>query len=69
LPAFDKRQRITRFGGAFTWVKCVLSRRATSRFLRWLEETVVIAFDRCQPDRSKRFIFEDGEFDVVQVMK
>jgi phytoene/squalene synthetase len=69
LPAFDKRQRITRFGGAFSWVKCVLSRRATSRFLRWLEETVVIAFDRCQPARSKRFIFEDGEFDVVQVKK
>jgi hypothetical protein len=69
LPAFDKRQRITRFGGAFTWVMCVLSRRATSRFLRWLEETVVVAFDRCQPAASKRFIFEDGEFDVVQVMK
>ena len=69
LPAFDRRQRITRLGGAFTWVKCVLSRRATLRFLRWLEETVVIAFDRCQPPVSKRFIFEDGEFDVVQVMK
>jgi phytoene/squalene synthetase len=69
LPAFDKRQHITRFGGAFTWVKCVLSRRATSRFLRWLDETVVIAFDRCQPPVSKRFIFEDREFDVVQVMK
>ena len=69
LPAFDKRQRITRFGGALTWVKCVLSRRATSHFLRWLETTVLIAFDRCQPLASKRFIFEDGEFDVVQVMK
>ena len=69
LPAFEKRQRITRFGGAFTWVKCVLSRRATSRFLRWLDETVVAAFDRCQPPASKRFIFEDGEFDVVRVMK
>jgi phytoene/squalene synthetase len=69
LPAFDKRQRITRLSGAFTWVMCVLSRRATSRFLRWLEETAVVAFDRCQPAASKRFIFEDGEFDVVQVMK
>lgn len=69
LPAFEKRQRISRFGGAITWVKCVLSRRATSRFLRWLDQTVVTAFERCQPPASKRFIFEDGEFDVVQVMK
>ena len=69
LPAFDKRQRITRLSGAFTWIKCVLSRRQTAHFLRWLEETVVIAFDRCHPPASKRFIFEDDEFDVVQVMK
>jgi phytoene/squalene synthetase len=69
VPAFDRRQRVTRLGGAFTWVKCVLSRQQTSRFLRWLEKTAVIAFDRCQPPASKRFIFEDGEFDVVQVMK
>jgi len=69
LPAFDKRQRITRFGGAFTWAKCVLSRRATSRFLRWLDETVVVAFDRCQPPASKRFIWEDGGFDVVKLVK
>ncbi len=69
LPAFDKRQRITRFGGAFAWVKCVLSRRATSRFLRWLDQTVVIAFDRCQPAASKRFIWEDGWFDVVKLVK
>ena len=38
LPAFDKHQRITRLGGAFTWVKCVMSRRETSRFLKWLDE-------------------------------
>jgi hypothetical protein len=69
LPAFDKCQRITRFGGAFTWVKCVLSRRATSRFLRWLDETVVIGFDRCQPPASKRFIWGDGGFDVVKLVK
>jgi phytoene/squalene synthetase len=69
LPAFDKHQRITRFGGALTWVKCVLSRRATSRFLRWLDETVVIAFDRCQPPASKLFIWEDGGFDVVKLVK
>lgn len=68
LPAFDKQQRITRLGGAFTWLKCVLSRRATARFLSWLEKTVIIAFDRCQPDRSKRFIYEDGEFDVAQIL-
>ncbi len=69
LPAFDERQRITRFGGAFTWVKCVLSRRATSRFLRWLDETVVNAFDRCQPAVSERFIWEVGGFDVVKLVK
>ena len=69
LPAFDDRQRITRLNGAFTWLKCILSRRASMRFLRWLERTVLIAFERCQPDRSKRFIFEDGEFDVVKVLR
>ena len=69
LPAFDDRQRITRFGGALIWLKCVFSPRATSRFLKWLEKTVLIAFDRCQPERSKRFIWEDGEFDVVQILK
>jgi phytoene/squalene synthetase len=68
LPAFNDRQRITRFGGAFVWIKCVLSPQATSRFLRWLEKTVLIAFDRCQPDASQRFVYEDGEFDVVQIL-
>jgi len=69
LPAFDADQQITRLGGALTWLKCVLSRRATSRFLSWLEETVLTAFDRCQPDRTKPFIWEDGEFDVVRLLK
>ena len=69
LPAFDNRQRITRFGGAFIWLKCVLSPRASSRFLKWLAKTVLIAFDRCQPEPSKRFIWEDAEFDVVQILK
>ncbi len=69
LPAFDNRQRITRLGGALTWLKCVLSRRAASRFLKWLEQTVIVAFDRCQPEVSKEFVWEDGEFDVVQIVR
>jgi phytoene/squalene synthetase len=69
LPAFDNRQRITRLGGALIWLKCVLSPRAALRFLKWFEKTVLIAFDRCQPEPSKRFIWEDGEFDVVQVLR
>jgi len=69
LPAFDDRQRITRFGGALIWLKCVISDRATSRFLKWLENTVLIAFDRCQPTASLRYVYDDGDFDVVQVMK
>lgn len=69
LPAFDKRQRITVFGGALIWLKCVLSDRATRRFLKWLEKTVLIAFDRCQPEASQPFVWQDSEFDVVQVMK
>ena len=69
LPAFDNRQRITRFGGALIWLKCVISSRAAARFLKWLEKTVLIAFDRCQPEASKPFIWEDGEFDVVKVVK
>jgi phytoene/squalene synthetase len=69
LPAFDGRQRITGFGGALTWLKCVLSAKATSRFLKWLENTVLVAFDRCQPNSSLRYVHDDGEFDVAQVMK
>jgi phytoene/squalene synthetase len=69
LPAFEDHQRITRLGGALTWLKCVLSPKATSRFLKWLEKTVLIAFDRCQPGSSLRYVYDDGEFDVVQLMK
>jgi phytoene/squalene synthetase len=69
LPAFDNRQRITRLGGALIWLKCILSPRGASRFLKWFEKTVLIAFDRCQPEPSKRFIWEDEAFDVVQVLR
>ena len=69
LPAFDDRQRITAFGGALIWLKCVLSDRATSHFLKWLEQTVLVAFDRCQAEASKPFIWEDGGFDVVEVLR
>lgn len=69
LPAFENRQRITRFHGTLTWIKCIFSSRSASRFLQWLERTVLTAFDRCQPDAAKRFIFEDGEFDVVQFLR
>ena len=69
LPAFDHRQRITAFGGALIWLKCVLSDRATSRFLKWLEKTVLTGFDRCQLKSTLRYVHENGDFDVVQVMK
>ncbi len=69
LPAFTKQQRITRLGGAFIWLKCVLSRRATARFLKWLEKTVISAFERCQPDKHEVFIWEDGAFDVTEILK
>lgn len=69
LPAFDDRQRITRFGGALTWLKCVLSPKATSRFLKWVENTVLTAFDRCEPASSLRYVYDDGEFDVAQLIK
>ena len=69
LPAFDHRQRITRLSGAWIWIKCIFSRMAASRFLQWLERTVLVAFERCQPDVTKRFIFEDGEFDAVQLLR
>ena len=68
LPAFNKQQRITRLGGAFIWLRCVLSPQAAARFLSWLDETIKDAFTRCQPDRTARFIWEDGDFDVVDVL-
>jgi len=69
LPAFDDRQRITRFGGALIWLKSVLSRRASARFLNWIEKTVLLAFDRCRPETTNPFIWEDGQFDVVEVVE
>lgn len=69
LPAFHDHERITRLGGAWTWFKCIFSRKATSVFLRWLEQTVQIAFKRCRPPSSQRFVYEDEEFDVVQVVR
>jgi len=68
LPAFQDHERITRLGGALTWLKCIFSRRATSDFLRSVEQKVQTAFARCGPDTSQRFVFEDNEFDVVQVI-
>ena len=68
LPAFHDRERITRLGGTLTWLKCIFSRRATSDFLRSVEHKVETAFARCRPDLSRRFVFEDKEFDVVQVI-
>jgi phytoene/squalene synthetase len=68
LPAFHDHDRITRLGGAFTWLKCIFSPKATSAFLKWLEQTVCAAFERCRPTPSQRFVYEDEEFDVVQVL-
>jgi phytoene/squalene synthetase len=69
LPAFDELEPISRLGGALTWLRCVFSPEATSRFLRWLERNFLRAFKRCQPAASQRFVYEDGEFDVTRVMK
>ena len=68
LPAFHDTERLTRLGAAVTWVKCIFSPKATSLFLRRLEQTVQIAFERCHPPFSQRFVYEDEEFDVVQVL-
>jgi phytoene/squalene synthetase len=68
LPAFHKHDRITRFGGAVAWLKCVFSPKATSAFLKWLEQTVQAAFERCRPSTSQRFVYEDDEFDVVPII-
>ncbi|MBW2409699.1 MAG: squalene/phytoene synthase family protein [Deltaproteobacteria bacterium] len=68
MPAFHHHERITRFGGTLTWLKCIFSRKATSDYLRSVDETVRTAFARCRPDPSRRFVYEDKEFDVVQVV-
>jgi len=69
LPAFHDSERLTRFGAAYTWLKCIVSPKSTSIFLTWLEQTVQVAFERCRPPSSQRFVYEDGEFDVVQVVR
>ncbi len=69
LPAFHDTERLTRFGAAYTCLKCIVSPKATSIFLRWLEQTVQVAFERCRPSSSQRFVYEDGEFDVVQAVR
>jgi len=68
LPAFSDRDRITRLGGTLTWLKCIFSRRATSDFLSAVERKVQVAFARCQPESSQRFVYGDKEFDVVQIL-
>jgi phytoene/squalene synthetase len=68
LPAFHDQERITRLGGTLTWLKCIFSREATSDFLRSIEQMVRTAFARCRPDPSLQFVYEDKEFDVVQVI-
>ncbi len=68
LPAFHYQERITRLGGTLTWLKCIFSRRATSDFLRSVDQLVRTAFARCRPDSSRRFVYEDKEFDVVEVI-
>lgn len=69
LPALRDSERLTRSGAAYTWLKCIVSPKATSIFLTWLEQTVQVAFERCRPPFSQRFVYEDGEFDVVQVVR
>jgi phytoene/squalene synthetase len=68
LPAFHDNERITRLGGTLTWMKCIFSRRATSDYLQTVEQLVQAAFGRCRPPFSRRFVYEDKEFDVVQII-
>lgn len=68
LPAFQKQERITRLSGTLTWLKCIFSRRATSDFLRSVDRLARTAFARCRPDPSRRFVYEDNEFDVARVI-
>ena len=68
LPAFNESERLTRPGAIFVWLKCIFSAGATSLFLRRLEQKMRRAFERCSPPSSQRFVYEDREFDVVQVI-
>ena len=69
LPAFKGSGPPTCLGAAWTWLKCVFSARATSLFLLELERQMQTAFARCQPPSSQRFVYEDGDFDVVQTFR
>ncbi len=69
MPAFHHQERITRLGGAWIWLKCIFSRKATSNYLQSVDETARTAFARCRPESSQRFIFEDQEFDVVKIVR
>ena len=68
LPAFQDHERITRTGGTLTWLKCIFSRKATSDYLHSVEQLAQTAFERCRPPLSQRFVWEDKEFDVVDVL-
>jgi phytoene/squalene synthetase len=68
LPAFYRSERITRLGGTLTWLKCIFSRKATSAFLKSVERKVRAAFARCRPEPSQRFVYEDKEFDIIQIL-
>ena len=68
LAAFHQHERISRFGGAITWLRCIFSPQATFRFMRVLEQRFQAAFERCRPTSFQRFVYEDGEFDVQKVV-
>ena len=68
LAAFNQKERITRFGGTIKWLQCIFSPQATIRFLRLLEHRFQAAFKRCRPESFQRFVYEDGEFDVQEVV-
>lgn len=68
LAAFNQHECISRFGGATAWLRCVLSPKATSRFLRLLEKRFQLAFERCRPTTSQCFVYDDSQFDVCKVI-
>jgi phytoene/squalene synthetase len=69
LAAFNQQERITRFGGTITWLWCIFSPQATFRFLRLLEQRFRMAFERCRPTTLQPFVDDNGDFDVLQVIK
>ena len=68
LAAFHQHERISRFGGAITWLRCIFSPQATFRFLRLLEQRFQTAFERCRPTTSHCFVYDDDGFDVRKVI-